>query len=172
MLRWLGAGLVVLAGGMAGQELSRDYLCRPRELRGLLGGPNLLQTEISYATPLPEALARVGKRLKGPVGELFCLVADRLAAGAGGNGAGVVWEEALDSFRSRMALKEEDLEVLRLLAGVLGTSLKEEQERHLTLARERLKLALTLAEEEARRYARLYRFLGWGAGVGLAVLLL
>ncbi|MGO0123008.1 hypothetical protein [Desulfothermobacter acidiphilus] len=172
MWRWLGAALLLLAGGMAGHGLSRDYSCRPRELRALVSGLQLLRTEINYAVPLPEALLRVGRNLGGEVGELFDQLAARLKCGGAAQGMESLWAGAVEQWRCRLALKEEDWEVLGLLAGILGGTLREEQERHLALAQERLELALGLAEEEARRYIRLYRFLGWGAGLGLAVLLI
>ena len=171
MLKALGAGMVVLAGSLAGFQIGDLYKRRPRELKALAGALLLLQTEISYAAvPLGEALITVARRAGAEVAPFFRAAAAHLDAGAGLTAA-EAWERAVDGVAPAMALREEDFGTLRDLGAALGSSDREDQVRHIALALERLKAAVASAEEDARRYVRLYHFLGFGAGLGLAIIL-
>ncbi|MEW6193326.1 MAG: stage III sporulation protein SpoIIIAB [Bacillota bacterium] len=171
MLKTLGAGMVILAGSLAGFRVGELYARRPRELKALVGALQLLQTQIGYAaTPLREALLAVAEQASSRVMPFFRSAARHLDV-QGGYTAAEAWEKAIQDVAAGMALREEDFGVLRDLGAALGSSDREDQVRHIGLALERLKAAAASADEDARRYVRLYNFLGFGAGLGLAILL-
>jgi len=171
MLRMIGAGLLILAGILAGRRAGSLYARRPRELAGLIGALLLLQTEIAYAaTPLAEALRAVAHRANPQVAGIFAKGASRLKASPGLTGAEVL-VEVVKEIEPSMALKKEDWDTFRDLAAGLGNSDREDQQRYLTVAIERLKAAARLAEEDARRYAQLYSFFGPAVAIGITVLL-
>lgn len=171
MLKALGAGMVILAGSLAGFQAGELYARRPRELKALVGALQLLQTQIGYAaTPLQEALFAVAEQASPEAKPFFRSAACHLDVRSGCTAA-EAWEKAIQDVAAGTALREEDFGVLRNLGVALGSSDREDQVRHIGLALERLKAAAALADEDARQYVRLYNFLGFGAGLGLAILL-
>ncbi|MEW6447038.1 MAG: stage III sporulation protein SpoIIIAB [Bacillota bacterium] len=167
----IGALIVVFAGTVTGMQLGGFYARRPRELKSLTAALLLLKTEISYAaTPLPEALTEVARRADPAVSPFFNAAAFHLK-NFQGTTAARAWSEALAETGHTLALREEDAEVLRALGTALGNSCREEQAQHISLAIERIKAAATSAEADAVRYERLYKFLGFGTGAALAILL-
>lgn len=169
MIRLLGAALVVAAGAGVGWQLAGTLARRPRELRELQGALALLATEIGYAaTALPVALRQAAAA--GPAAaRLFAPLAQALGAGTVTVGAALTG--ALRRFGEVSALRSEDLEPLLALATVLGTSDRQDQCRHLELARQRLAVLEAGAESDRVRFERMYRYLGVLAGMALAILL-
>ncbi|MEW6172688.1 MAG: stage III sporulation protein AB [Bacillota bacterium] len=171
MLKAIGAAMVVVAGSLCGNAVGGLYSRRPRELKAMMGALLLLKTEIScIASPLGEAFMAVAKRADPRVAPFF----DRAGAylnTASGFTAAEAWDKAVMEVYSSSALREEDLDILRDLSAALGNSDRENQAQHISLALDRLKAAAVLAEEDACRYVRLYKFLGFGAGLSLVVLL-
>jgi stage III sporulation protein AB len=171
MLKIVGAAVVLFAGGATGAELGRLYSRRPREVKALMGALLLLRTQISYvAAPLGEALSVVALRADPRVAAFFGRAAGHLE-GSGGLTAAEAWDKALGELTPDSSLREEDLDVLRDLSTALGNSDREDQALHISLALERLSTLAAKAEEDARRFVRLYRFLGFGAGLCLIFLL-
>lgn len=171
MLKFLGALLVVGAGGAAGLWVAQGYARRPEELRALQGALGLLATEISFAlTPLPDALVQVARRADPRVAGLFRDVAT-LLCNRSGETVEEAWAKALDRFASRSALRDEDIAALAELGAVLGVSDCEDQVRHLALVVERLKVQGLRADEEARKNVRLWRYLGFCAGAAAVLVL-
>lgn len=171
-IRLLGAVLLILSGTGLGRQIAARYGRRVAELEQLQGLLAMLASEIDYAlTPLPEALARVGRLGEpGPARRLF----ERTAV-ALGDGSPESFREAWSRIRreeaGELALTGRDDEILEELGWALGASAREDQLRHLALAAERLKAATTLAERLATKNAPLTRSLGILGGILLALLL-
>lgn len=147
-----------------------SYTRRPREIRALMGALLLLQAEIGYAVaPLGEALWRVAARADPAVAPLFRRAAAYLAENPGCTAAEAL-QEAVAAASPVLALRQEDLDALRDLGAALGNSDRDDQVGHISLALERLRATATAAEADACRYARLYKTLGFCAGLGLAIL--
>ncbi len=164
MFKVAGALMLIGSAGALGLMVARSYARRPHELRALQSALNLLETEIVYAAaPLAEALAQVGVRAEKCVSGLFTRAQAELAAGAGTT-AQEAWESALEQYHPDSCLQPEDLAVLEGVGKVLGTSDRQDQARHLRLARERLQAQILKAEDDARRNVRLWRYLGFFAG--------
>ncbi|MGE5559790.1 MAG: stage III sporulation protein SpoIIIAB [Chloroflexota bacterium] len=172
LLKLLGSGLLVLATTAFGMAVAANYARRPAELRLCVTGLELLETQIGYtSTPLPEALPRVAAALHGPVSRLFSLTARALASGRGFT-AGEAWLMAIDRIWDRSAMNDADRELLAALGPHLGASDREDQVKHLALARQRLAAAGSEAEAVAAREGRLWRNLGVLAGAAVALVLI
>lgn len=132
----------------------------------------MLETEICYsATPLNEAFRTVARHGRSRVAEIFSRAADSLEAGDGVT-AGEALEEALQAVFPGSALQGPDLEILLSLGAVLGASDRDDQKKHLALARERLKREEATALEARSKYERLYRYAGALTGAALVLLLI
>jgi stage III sporulation protein AB len=166
-----GSALIVGSTTYAGWQIAGRYSRRPRELRDLQTAIAILQTEVEYgATPLPAALAQAARAAGDPIGPLFTATARRLQQGDGIT-PGEAMRAALAAGADETALKAEDLEVLLALAGVLGSTGRADQVRHLQLARRRLEAEEARAHEERQRFERTARYLGVLSGAALALML-
>ena len=120
MYKLIGAILVVVAGQLVGTGIGRQYRRRSQELRTLQSAFLFLQTEISYtATPLPEALDRVARNLDFPLCEIFSNTAKNLKK-HDGTTAGEAWAGSLERYKVYLALKSQDLGILKNLGGGAG----------------------------------------------------
>ncbi|MBM7855480.1 stage III sporulation protein AB [Desulfohalotomaculum tongense] len=172
MLKLFGAVMVLCACGYAGFSMARNYQQRPKELRCLQSALQMLETEISYgATPLPDALEQVARRSESSVAGLFALTREQLLNGEGIT-AREAWDEALKQFYRSSAIKAGDAAVLKALGAGLGISDREDQVKHLRLAREQLKIETAKAEEEAVRNVKLYNYLGFLGGLTIVLILI
>ncbi|GAW94158.1 stage III sporulation protein SpoIIIAB [Calderihabitans maritimus] len=170
MTKLLGAGLTVVACGLMGITVSRNYTLRPMQLRALQSALQMLETEMVFtATPLPEALERIGRHSSLPLSLLFCGASQHLK-GNEGYTAAEAWEKALDSFAEYTALTTEDQEILRRFGQGLGNSSTEEQVKNLALAREQLKQQEAKAENVRQRQEKLWRNLGFVVGLVLVLI--
>jgi stage III sporulation protein AB len=170
MLKLAGALLLVGAGTMLGWMHAGRLADRPAQIRRLVRMLGQLETEIAYGyTPLPEALARIGRQPGDPLADLFHEAADRLAK----EEAAVTetWRLALESVWGRTALKNGEKEIMLTLGNTLGASDREDQIRHLRLAAKQLETLEPEAAEEQRKYEKMWKSLGLLGGALVAVIL-
>lgn len=171
MLRLVGLVLIVAAGSGVGWLKARRYRQAPGELRQLLGGLQMLSSEIGYtATPLPEAFSRIAGHLSGPAALLFARAARELEKSTGETAARA-WQRAWQHYSAASNLGRAELAVVLGVGSMLGATGREDQLRHLELAREQLKLFLAGAEEEARKYSLMWGYLGVCASLALALVI-
>lgn len=167
----MGTALIAGSLGSAGFVVARTYELRPAHLRMLQTALALLATEITYtATPLPEALASVGRHVAPAVGRFALHVARQLREDPR-PAAADAWRRAVLARRGRWALTREDEAVLLDLAPAIGTTFADDQEKHLRLALTRLARRQEEAEAEAKAHVRLWRYGGWCAAALLILLL-
>jgi len=170
MIKFLGMLILVIAGGLSGRLGSRVLEERLTDLTSCRQAFHLLETEISYALcPLPQAFCHVSDMCQGRAGLLFGSAAEILKAGEGVT-AGQAWLAALKKHTPEMALNDGDIEVLASFAPGLGLCAREDQLRKLSL----LEQALSGREENAgqhfRQMGKVWRSIGWCAGITVAML--
>ncbi|MHB1125365.1 MAG: stage III sporulation protein SpoIIIAB [Bacillota bacterium] len=171
MIKWIGAGLVIIGSGLFGVTMARNYARRPWQLRGLQSALQMLETEIAYAaSPLPEALARVAQSTQHPVRVLFQAAREELKEREGITVA-EAWEAALERLQTVSALHASDLGVLASFGQGLGRSDREEQLKNLALTREQLRFQEAAAEVQRTRNERMWRILGFLVGISIVLVL-
>lgn len=172
MLKLLGALMVIFSCSLMGMTVASNYRRRPGEIRALQNALQLLETEISYgATPLPDALTYVAERCDRRVSPLFGGTGRELLT-MRGKTAREAWAMALEEYYPRSALNRSDRTVLLELGNSLGISDREDQIKHLALAREQLKLEQAKAEEDSARNTRVYHYLGFLGGLTVVLILI
>lgn len=172
MLKIIGSVLVIAAGGLAGALIARSYERRPRELRELSSGLQMLETEIIYgATPLPDAFERVSRSCRGAVSTLFSSASEGMRTGKGFT-AEEAWGNALARLAQVTSLKRDDIDVLKELGAFLGISDRDDQEKHMRLTAEQMRRQIEKAENEARTNVKLWNYLGLSSAVVLVMILL
>jgi len=171
ILKFSGILMVLAAGWLIGFGVAKKFRLRPLQLRNLQSSLMMLQTEISYtATPLPEALTRVAKRCEPLVQELYLGIVKQLNSRQGLT-AEEAWNATLFDWQRKSALQSEDISILQNLGGVLGASDREEQVKHLLLAREQLHQEEIKAENERSKNENLWKYAGILTGLLIVILL-
>lgn len=171
MLKLIGAVLVLVSASMVGWQISGSYARRPLQIRALLVALQMLETEIVYGmTPLSRAFVKVGKRVDAVVGKLFLLAAEMLETERAQSA-----EEALHLAMERQwphtSLRKQEKEVLASLGLVLGSSDREDQEKHLRLAVTHLRGLEEEARLEQAKYEKMYKSLGFLGGLLVVILM-
>jgi len=170
MLRLIGAGMVVLAGGCFGFIMAEGFRLRPQQLRHLQYALTILGSEIRFRqTPLPTGLAVVGAATPAPVGELFADLAAILSR-ADGRSMDWAWRQVKPG--PGIALTEEDFALLGSLTQILGAGSVAEQERQLDLHLNYLRQLEGQAEQARAANVKIWRYLGVFSGLALALILL
>ncbi|MFZ5943385.1 MAG: stage III sporulation protein SpoIIIAB [Bacillota bacterium] len=172
MFKVAGAFMIIIASGLIGLVIARNYSVRPQQLRYLQSAVQMLETEMLYGlTPLPLALQRVGKRLPYPVNHLFLHTSKTLVEGEGYT-AGEAWAASLNELEEQSALLPEDLDTLLYFGQNLGGSDREEQSKNLLLIKEHLKNLEKKAETAKEKNQRLWQYLGFSLGAVVALIIL
>ena len=154
-----------------GMMWARVYEKRPRQLTSLEEALLLLETEITYgSTPLTEAMELVARQCYPEVSSVFRQTAFELKKMEGAT-ANEAWARSVDAFFPGSALTDGDLQVLRRFGVSLGNSDREDQVKHLELARNQLKMAASQAEIAAGKTAVVYKYLGFLGGLFLVLVL-
>ncbi len=137
----------------------------------MLSAIKMLETEIMYtATPLVEALEKVGKGLAHNAAVFFQKAADELKSNKGCS-AGEAWEKALEWYYAVSSLDKRELLILANLGKALGRSDQCDQEKHLQLACEQLKMEIARAEESAAKNTKMWNYLGFCCSLAIAIIL-
>ena len=164
-----GSALVIAAGGLVGFAAARRVEAELREVERLETALHFLQSEISYAlTPLPEALKRAGAAAGGEIGALLARTG-ALAGLSNRRSVSRALDLALDEIHPELT---KVLAIVKELAASLGLSGHKEEVRHIEMSIDRARSLKKELEDECRRKARLYRYLGLFSGASLAIVLL
>lgn len=169
MLRIAGAVIIILASVKAGRYFAYVLERRLRILKDIDQGLLALEREISYArTPLPQALAGAAK-MSGEGGAIFRIAGEKLLAGEG-IGAQEAWRESLKETSSDLGLKEPELEILYSFSAGLGLSHYEDQLKRIDISRQRLAALIGEADEYKNKFSKIWKNLGWMAGLALVLI--
>lgn len=171
MLNLVGAILVLAAGTLAGFYQAHQFALRPRQLRELILALQRLETEISYGfTPLPDALERIGNGLKEPLKGLFIAASEYMMPDYGLSAEDSI-RKALNMHWRRTSMKSAERDVLDRLSGVLGTSDRQDQIKHIALAVGQLKHEEAAAREDQAKYEKMSKSLGLLIGALIVILI-
>ncbi|CAM5792624.1 MULTISPECIES: stage III sporulation protein SpoIIIAB [Brevibacillus] len=171
MVKLIGAVLILFSASMVGWQIGRFYAYRPVQLRALLVGLQMLETEIVYGlTPLQPALLKVGNRLPTEIGQLFQTAAGSLREERAQN-ADEALRLAIDRHWQQTSLRKQERDVLTSLGQVLGSSDREDQQKHLRLAVTHLRGLEEEARAEQNRYEKMYKSLGFLCGLLVVILM-
>lgn len=170
MIRLLGAVLLTGGAALLGLCAVRHMNSRVNDLRYLIQGVESMLRELTYRlAPLPELLQFAQTQTEGRVALFFDLCAQG-AEHLNGRSFQTVWEQAAEA--SQMRLEQPDLQCLEQLGSVLGRYDGDSQRKALEAAAVRLEEQHSMAEEQSRRFGKVYSVLGLTAGAFLMILLI
>lgn len=171
MVKLIGAVLILFSASMVGWQIGRYYAYRPVQLRSLLVALQMLETEIVYGfTPLHRAFVKVGHRVSKDVGQLFLSAAELLITERAQSAEDSL-RQAMASHWPKTALRKQEADVIASLGQVLGSSDRQDQQKHLRLAVTHLRGIEQEARTEQEKYEKMYKSLGFLGGLLVVILM-
>jgi len=172
MVKLIGSIIILFSASMVGWHMGRYYALRPLQLRTLLIALQMLETEIVYgATTLHKAFIKIGYRVSGEVGKIFLSSADLLVA-EDAEPTQVCWQKAIERHWSQSAMRKTEKDILLNLGFVLGSSDRQDQQKHLRLAMTHLRGVEEEARLEQGKYENMFKSLGFLGGLLVVILML
>ncbi|MDF2520631.1 MAG: stage sporulation protein [Clostridia bacterium] len=171
-LKLIGGLLIMAACSLYGIAASNRYSLRPKDIRKLRSALQMLETEVIFgSTPLPAAMNNVAKKVDGGIKSFFSRVSQELLSGWSYD-LDTVWSGAMEELQKETCLTGVDKELLKDFGKVLGCSDREDQKKHFELFYIQLKHHEDMAEEERRKNEKLYKSLGFLAGLVIFIMLI
>jgi stage III sporulation protein AB len=170
-MKLIGAILVLIASSLIGFGLSARYRERPKQLRQLKSALQSLEAEITYGlTPIHEAALHLAGQLPNPVKQFFEGLAERIEKGQG-RPLSQIWQETLDAFWPKTALKTNEKEAWRQFGLTLGQSDRTNQQKYIQLALSHLEREEKEARLAQQQYEKMVKSLGFLGGILIILLL-
>lgn len=165
-------GIILLLTSIIGYAYGNIYTRRARNLLDLQYCIRVLESEIINGNvPLPQALENTSVKGRGSISILFKEIKDDLTINKR--------EDIFHSFlrqkynlKDRYALKTEDIEVFLYLGKILGKSSRGDQEKNMRFIISQLDNLYIEAQNEEAKNAKLYRTLGFLAGLVIVIILI
>lgn len=163
--------VVILGGGYLGIVYASRFDSRVQQLEAFRRALSQLEFDIRFLSlPLAEAMEKVAISQTGAVEQIF----RETAAGLNRHkGAQVidVWKSAVQKYRCRLCLTEQDWQSVSSFSHSLGCGDVESEIGNIRAAQMRLSVVEEEARALAKKNVRLYRGLGFLAGIFAAILL-
>lgn len=164
--------LIFLGCSLGGIWIDQDQRKRIKELETFIYLFELLKAEIDYQlTPLKDACKSIGERAEGSIGQIFLCFSEQLEAKESVD-LNQMWLLALESYRGRLHLKEQDYEQLIAFSRACGYLDKNMQKRNLDMVIEKLEHERKISQEKYERCSKLNKSLGILIGATLVIFLI
>ncbi|MFV9510801.1 stage III sporulation protein SpoIIIAB [Tepidibacillus sp. LV47] len=171
MLKLIGSTLIIAASTYGGMIIAKSYHERPKQLRYLRQGLQMLETEIAYSSrPLHLAMDLIGERIPGIIGQLFQEMGKNLRD-QDAISTFECWQKAIDAIFSKTSLKIQDKQILLQYGHTLGMTDKNDQIKHIQLTIQQLETEEELARDEQKIYEKLSKNLGVLLGLLIVILM-
>lgn len=172
MIKLIGCLFILLSSSGIGYMLGSKYTFRVRELKLLKTAMQMLETEIIYShTPLPDAFASAGKKSLSPIKEIFNLMAENLMKREFSS-VGDALDDALKKNTIRLSLSKEDIEIIKTFGYSIGDSDTDGQAKSFKLILKQLDIQEMNAQELKNKNEKMFKNLGFLAGLAITILLL
>lgn len=171
MLKLIGSIVIIAASTLGGFIYAQSFINRVKELNEMERCIYQLQNEIVYThTPLPEALTNVAAKAKEPIAGIFNKTSQELETNIYDN----VYETFKNAFKenNNLNLKNEDINLILDLSKSLGESDITGQINIFSLTMENLKKIIAQAEITMKKNVKMYRYLGFGIGAMIVIMLI
>lgn len=157
--------MIISCGTYLGISASAALLKRERNLKYIKTALNILESEIVFSSRrLKESFVKISEISS--CGEIFSDAAEIMED----TGIERAWQVATEKNKKNLYLKKSDVEILKILSSRLGMSDKEQQVKNIRHVEMLLENAISNAEEEYKRSAKLYRSMGFLGGLFAVVI--
>ncbi len=172
LLRTFACFSLLLGCGGLGMIFSNRFKERVRELEHLQNAITQLEFDIDFLNiTLERSFEKLAKNTEKPLKEVFSYVAYRLRENPGGD-MQRLWRRAISKYNQDLALSQDDVQILIDFSKSLGAGSREKEKSNLKLASMRISIALNEARLDAQKNIKMYRGLGFLAGIFIVIILL
>lgn len=138
--------LIVIATSLIGKFLAKKYKERLEELEEMKNALNMFKAKIKFTyEPIPEIFQEISENTNPNIANIFKNAKEKMKY----HNANVAWEEAIDE--SINNLKEEDKQVIKTLAKLLGQTDLEGQTSQIEMTQNFLERQIKEAQEEKQK---------------------
>ena len=155
-------------GYLYGERFKQRYIELSELMRSLID----IENEILYSyRPVPEVLGRISNKSEGVISDLFSEVSELLIRGDMEN-VNIAFVYALNNQSNQMAMTKEDCNIILDLSKSLGDTDILGQGQIFSLAKDKLDRVIDIAEKDYRTNCKMYKSLGFGIGLMIAIFLI
>ena len=168
-LKYIMLFILFILANVIGRILSQKYVYRLNELNEFKNFLNIFKTKIRFTCDtIPDIFQDFSEKTKKNISKIFCLANKKMKYET----AGQAWEEAIEETKPELNLKEEDVNVIKMLAKMLGNTDIEGQISQIEITEKLLETQIDEAKEEKDKNQKLYQKLGTTIGLGIVILLI
>lgn len=171
-LKLTGSILVLFSTSLMGYIYGKSYKERLENLIYLENCIKLLETEVIYgANPLPEAFMNVYNKGNKKVSYIFRLIIEKLNK----DRECTIFDSFLsvgDTMKNELNFKNEDIEMFMTLGRSIGSSDRTDQEKNFKLILTQIKTLEDEARIEKDKNEKMFKNLGFLAGLAIVVILI
>ncbi|WP_425448605.1 stage III sporulation protein SpoIIIAB [Dethiothermospora halolimnae] len=172
LLKIIGSIIIIISSSLIGFLYGNRYSTRVKNLNHIQNCLQLVETEIIYrATPLPDALGQVYEKGNKNVSFIFKDIRETLLKNKNMD-ISSSFNHVLESSKDRLKFQEDDIEILRYLGRVIGTSDRLDQQKHLKVIMEQIIIQQREAQENRKKNEKMYKSLGILSGLAIIIILL
>lgn len=169
MIKYIILMLLLLSSSYIGILVSKKYQTRVNELKEIKNLLAIFATKIKLTyEPIPQIFEELGNKKNTNainIIQLFKTAASKMQE----QPAGIAWLNALE--KTNTNLKKEDIEILQGLSTLLGKVDLEGQINEIELVDHFLDTQIKTAEEENKKYKKMYKVLGISVGLAMVIVL-
>lgn len=165
MIKVIGVLMVVTTGGAVGLVKSHFLNSRVKFMESFLKFITYIQTEIRFSS---DSIFKIIERYCGTDNSLPFLRDMEIQ----GETFTTSWESAIDKIPIEAGITEGDRELIHDFGMGLGVSDIEGQTAHCEIGKKLVQNRILDAREQLIKKGKLYRILGFGCGIGLALLMI
>lgn len=170
-MKWIGALLFTSLTTWIGFKWSDQLEKRPRQIRMLKTSLQILEAEMLYSQlPLQEAFISVSNKTSFPINSFFKTIAKEMKEGQ--KNFYSLWDEHIQQFIEKSALKTNEYEILKQFGQTLGQHDFTHQQKQIHLTTTYLDRELEEAHTQQVKYGNMARLLGVLAGLFIVILLI
>lgn len=167
VIKYLELILVLSASTYIGILISKKYLNRVTDLKEMKNALNIFTTKIKFTyEPIPQIFKEISEKVKPNIANLFLIASNKME----NINAGEAWLQALEEANTSMV--KEDIEILKNLSNLLGKVDIEGQVNEIELVETFLTPQIESAEEEKKKYVKMYKTLGVTVGLAVVIILI
>ena len=168
-LKYIMLFILFILANVIGRILSQKYVYRLNELNEFKNFLNIFKSKIRFTCDtIPDIFQDFSEKTKKNISKIFCLANKKMKYET----AGQAWEEAIEETKPELNLKEEDVNVIKMLAKMLGNTDIEGQISQIEITEKLLETQIGEAKEEKDKNQKLYQKLGTTIGLGIVILLI
>lgn len=172
IMKMMGLVMIFIGCVAIGYVMDYRYKLRIKQLLALIDAFDYVKSEIDYhLTPLAEVCYKVADKSKYRVGDIFYVFAEQLERRERTN-LKEMWEEALESEKSRYVLLDEDYQVIATFGEMTIHLDKNTQVNHIKQMLGKLEEKTKKLEEEKENKSKLHTGMGILVGLCLCLLLI